>query len=461
MNEIQSKFLDMKLGKLFSKLAIPNMISALVMSIYGIIDGIFVGKYIGGDALAGINLVMPVLMIAIALVDMFATGTSVQLSIKLGEKDNKSANSLFSSAMLIKFIYTILFMIFGFLFIDNIISLMGVSGEIAKLSMDYVKIYIMCSPIIMVSFALDNYLRVCGWATYSMIVNVSVSLLNILLDYLFIVKWNYGIEGAALASCIAMSLATIASIIPFILKKLVIHFTRPKMTLRQLKDIIFNGSSEFFSTITASLSAIIVNIVVVKLIGGIGVAAVGIIFYIDNIVISLMYGMGDGFQPAISYSYGAKNIKRVWAIIKYSIKAGFLTGVCIFIAVFFFKEYAISLFVNDEEVELFNLALSAMSIYMFTYLFSWLNTLSSRFFTALNKPIDSIVISLSHSFVLKVVGLMILPIFWGIDGVWFTFVIANALTFFLAIYLLVYRYKQMKCDKMLIGGNYEYKKSIR
>lgn len=448
MDEMQNKFLHLSMGRLFRKLALPNMVSALVMSVYGIIDGIFIGKFVGGSALAAINLVMPIFMIAVALVDMIAIGTAVQMSIKLGEKDNKSASAIFSSAMLMKFAYSILFTILAILFFDDIVRLMGVKGEVAKLSEEYMWVYVLFSPIIMVSFALDNYLRVCGRATYSMIINVSVAILNIVLDYVFIVEWQMGVQGAALASCIAMALASVFSVTPFILKKLAVRFEKPRMSLKQFKDILFNGSSEFFTTIAVSLSAVIVNIVIIGLIGDIGIAAIGIVLYINNIILSLMYGMGDSLQPAISYSYGAKNIDRVWDIIKFAIKMGLFCALLVFFVLLLFREDAIRLFIKDSDRELFALTLSAMNIYMFAYLFSWLNTLASLFFTALNRPVESLVISLGHSLIFVVLGLAILPGIFGIDGVWLTFVFAKALTLLIACCLLVYKYRRTKMEQM-------------
>lgn len=437
MDKLEKRFIDMDIKKLFTSLALPNIISALVMSIYGIIDGIFIGKVIGGHALAALNLVLPVFMISVAVIDMLAIGTAVQLSIRMGRKQYKEASSIFTSSMIIKFIYSIIFVIFSSLFIDNMLNMMGVSEQVASMAMTYINIFIMFSPVIMVSFALDNYLRICGKSKYSMIINVCAAILNIVLDYLLIVVFKLGIQGAALASCISMFLTTVASIIPFLLNKLPIKFTRPKMTLEQFKDIVFNGSSEFFTTIAASLSALLVNAVIVKYQGELGVAAIGIVLNINQIIISLMYGMGDSLQPAISYCYGANSMTRMWAIIKHALKVGLISAISIFILVVFFKDYAISMFVKKGEIELFELAKAAMSIYMFTYMFSWLNTLSSLFFTAINRPKESLLISLSHSLIFVIVGIFVLPRIYGINGVWLTFVFANFLTFILAIYMLI------------------------
>ena len=215
----QEHFGTMEPKKLFLKLAIPSLISMLFSSLYMMADGIFVGKIIGSKALAAINLVFPIIMILFAVGDMVASGASVKIGIKLGEKNEKEASEIFSVALLFIFILNIIFAIIGLIFTKDIIFILIKDKELANLAYKFAYVFILFLPIIAPFFAIDNYLRICGKANMSMWINIGVSVLNIILDAIFIGYLKLGIEYAALASSLSMSIGTLILIYPFITKK--------------------------------------------------------------------------------------------------------------------------------------------------------------------------------------------------------------------------------------------------
>ena len=195
-----------------------------------------------------------------------------------------------------------------------LVAALKAEALVAEMAGEYLKVYAVFSPLVMCFFAVDNYLRICGRMRYSMWMNVGVSLANIGLDALFVAGFGWGIWSAALASCLCLAAGTGISFYPFLRKKLVLRFTRGSLRLRTVGNILANGSSEFFSNITSSAGMVLFNVVLMNLGGYLAVAAFSVVMYVDSIVKSLLFGMSDALQPAISYNYGAGEKKRVFAL---------------------------------------------------------------------------------------------------------------------------------------------------
>lgn len=239
--------------KLFVKLTIPSLISMAFSSIYMMADGMFVGKVIGSKALAAINLVFPIIMIVFAIGDMIAAGAAVNIGIKLGEKREEEASNIFTIALLLMFIIDIIFMVLSLFFAKDIIFILIKDKQLADLSYRFAYVFILTLPIVAPFFALDNYLRLCGKAKMSMWINIAVSVLNIILDFILIGYFKLGIEYAAISSALSMAIGTLVFLYPFIMKKVALRFTKPKVDVKEILYIIYNGSSEFLGNISGSI----------------------------------------------------------------------------------------------------------------------------------------------------------------------------------------------------------------
>lgn len=432
---------------LFRKLAIPNMISGLVMMLYSIVDGIFVGRIVGVDALAAVNLCMPILGFVVSVIYMVSIGSAVQISMKLGAKKQREASEIFTFSIIIQVVYAMVIMVLGVIFVDDIIALFGVDEVVAGMAYDYIIVFLLLSPIFMLGRGLSHYVRASGWAIYSMVVSIISAILNIILDYVFLVPLGMGIRGAALASCIAITVAAIMLISPFLAHKMPIKFVKPRLMIKEFGVILFNGSSEFFTNISTAVTGAIVNYVIIGIAGDQGMAAVGIILYIESIVMAILFGMGDAFQPPISFSYGSQQYKRLWAIFNYSLKVGFFISMAVFMVIFFANINIASLFIGRDDVALLKLSNDAIKIFIFSFPFNFINILASLFFTAINKPKESIVISVSNTFIFKVAGILILPSFFGIIGVWLALVMSSVVSFIISVVLLAKHYRKMKFDE--------------
>ncbi|MCV3384482.1 MATE family efflux transporter [Campylobacter lari] len=429
--------------KLFTKCALPNMASMAFIYLYVIIDGIFVGRYLGSDALAAMNLMMPFIMISFALADMIAIGSSVQIAINLGKEKVEKARAIFSFCIVLIFAISCLMGILGFFLAQALSAFMGANENIQNLSTEYMQIFAIFAPFTMLAFAMDNYLRICGKNFYSMIVNVVTALSNIFLDWLFIVVFDWGLFSAALATCIGMFLGSILGILPFVFKDLVLKFKKPIIKLQILKNILYNGSSEFFSNISSSFYTILANAFLLELSGNTAVAAFSVILYLSTFIFMLILAMCDSMQPALSYNYGHKNIARIQAIFKRIFFASWIISIVVFLLVYFFNDILVSIFNKDNNQNFAHIAQNALYLFCFSFLFSWFGKICASFFTALDKPLLSLGISITQSLIFPSLALLILTHFLGINGVWLATLIGDICVIFIASFFLYKTFKTL------------------
>lgn len=423
--------------RLFFRCAVPSMISMAFTSLYTIADGVFVGRYYGAGALAAVNLVMPLVMISFALSDMIGVGASVQIAMRLGEGRDKEASRIFSLASGMLLLLSVGIGLIGWLLARPLVTLLGATGELADMAAAYMRVYALFSPLILCFFAVDNFLRICGRVRYSMAVNIAVSVANILLDALFIAVFRWGIASAALASCLCLAAGSLICFWPFIRGRLPLRFVKSRPSLRVLGNIAANGSSEFFSNIASSVCMMLFNDVLLGISGYLAVAAFSIVMYVDSIVKSMLFGMADSVQPAISYNFGAGQAKRVFALERRAQAAALLVSAAAMAAMLWGGPHLIALFTAPGENELLALSTRAMQLFALSYLVSWCGSVSGSFFTALNRPVYSLLLSLCATLVFPLLGLSFLPRLLGLDGVWLSASLSGALTLLLAAAFLL------------------------
>ena len=410
-------FEKMQPTKLFIKCAIPATLSMIFSGIYSIADGIFVGRCIGADALAAVNLVMPLIMISFALAEMIAVGSSVQIAMLLGQKEKELADRTFSVCIkVILGISVIIGLIFFFLS-KPILMLMGTEGMALQYSIEYIRVYAVFSPLIIVYFAADNYLRICGKQNYSMALNIATSVLNIVLDFLLLVVWKQGVWAAAFTSCISMALGTVMALCPFFRNKLELKFVKGWISAKHFVKLVANGSSEFFANIASSIFSFILNIVLLSIGGATAVAAMSVVMYVESIASMMISGMSDSMQPAISYCHGAGLKKRVYALEKRVLVSAAVLSLTACLLLRYGGAWVVPFFVKPGETELLTLSIHAMSLYALSYLVNWVDGCLSGYLTALGQAGRSFIVSIMGTLVLPLVGLAVLAPPLGLAGV--------------------------------------------
>ncbi|MEA5012264.1 MAG: MATE family efflux transporter [Angelakisella sp.] len=412
--------------KLFFRCAIPSMITMAFGALYQIADGLFVGRFIGKDALAAVNLIMPIIMMVFAFSNMIATGASVRISVLLGEKNREEASRVFSFTVKAIFLLSCVIGIIGLLFAEIFVRFLspGATEQAVNYGVTYIRVYAVFSPFLPMYCATDNFLRICGKEKLSMWLNIGTQLLNVVLDVILIAFLGQGIWAAAFTSCIAMAIGSVITLWVFRGKRMDIYYTRKNIPAPVFFRILANGSSEFFSNIAMSVMSIAYNFFLLKHAGTTGVAAFSVIMYVDSIIGMLVFGMCDSLQPAISYCYGAGLMDKVKAIFKQIIVGAFILSFLSMLFMMFAGPYIAPLFVKPEDTELLVVSIVGMKLFSISYLTGWVDMCFSSYFTALERPVRSLLTSLFGTLVFPISFLFILTPIWQLNGVWLTSIAA-------------------------------------
>ncbi len=425
--------------KLFFRCAIPSMVTMAFGALYQIADGLFVGRFIGEDALAAVNLIMPIIMMVFAFSNMIATGASVRISVLLGEKDRENASRIFSFTVKVIFLLSCVIGIIGFVFAESFVRLLapGATEQAIEYGITYIRIYALFSPLTPLSFATDNFLRTCGKERLSMWLSIATQAFNIVLDVILIAFLGQGIWAAAFTSCLAMAIGAIITLFLFSGKRMDLYYTRKNISPSAFFRILANGSSEFFSNISMSIMSIVYNFFLLEYGGTTGVAAFSVIMYVDSIIGMLVFGMCDALQPAISYCYGAGLLGKVKAIFKRIIIGSVILSAASMLFMMFAGRYVAPLFVKPEDTELLAVSIVGMELFSLSYLTGWVDMCFSSYFTALERPVRSLLTSFFGTLVFPIAFLFILSPIWQLNGVWLTAVAACTASAILTVILAI------------------------
>ena len=431
--------------KLFFRCAIPSMITMVFGALYQIADGLFVGRFIGGDALAAVNLIMPIIMIVFGFSNLIATGASVRISVLLGEKNREEASKVFTYTLKIIFFISCFLGVLGLLFAESFVRFLapGATEQAIKYGITYTRVYAAFAPLMLIYHATDNYLRVCGKEKLSMWLSIGTQAFNIALDVILIVFLGQGVWAAAFTSCLAMALGSAISLCVFRKKRIDLYYVRGRIKKTVFMRIIANGSSEFFSSISMSIMSIVFNFFLLKYGGTTGVAAFSVIMYVDSIAGMLLFGMADAQQPAISYCYGAGLISKVKSLFKCVVWGGVTLSALALIFMMFLGQYVAPLFVKPEDTELLSVSIIGMKLFSLSYLTGWIDMCFSSYFTALERPARSMLVSLFGTLIFPISALFIMTPFLKLNGVWLSVLVSCTLS---AIFTLIL-YFTLKFDK--------------
>ena len=322
-------------------------------------------------------------------------------------------------------------------------SLMGADDVLLDTSVRYLRTAALCSPLAAIFFAMDNYLRISGFVKTSMVINIFCNLLTLGLLSFFLLVCKMDVVGSALATSVSMCVSSVIAMIPFITRQALLKFVKPRFSFSMLRQIAACGSPVFLSNISGRLTSILMNIslmtVGVKTLGTGGgqtaVAVYAVLMYASDLCWPLLYGIADSLSPALGYNWGAKNYKRVKSIAKCAYTGTATVGLISTAVLFFFSDTVASWFVKAEEIRLFEISCHAIRLFCFAYVFRWIAITTQSYFTAIEKPLQATIMSVTVAFVFPV---LLLGVFWnfGLDGIWFNFVGVNVLAAVLSAVLL-------------------------
>ncbi|HIW48638.1 MAG TPA: MATE family efflux transporter [Firmicutes bacterium] len=425
--------------KLFFLAAIPGAISMLASAFYQTIDGIFVGQFLGPTAFAALNLAMPFVIINFSLTDLIGVGSSVPISISLGQKKHAEANNIFTCACLMILVSSTIIGAILFAAAPALMELMGADGALAELAVQYLRVYALCSPFTTILYAVDNFLRISGYIRGSMFVNILLSILSAGLEFFFLGVLGFGIWGAALATCTSMFLCSLMAFLPFFRGKALLKFTRPHFRLGLVKQIVSCGSPNFLNNIAGRITSIFLNAILVRIGGEDAVSVYGILMFADGFIQPLLYGTCDSLQPAVGYNWGAGKFSRVRAIETYCFAASAVISIAVSVIIFLFPSQITTLFVSGEGPEFLSMSVYALQLFSVTYVIRWFSFATQSYMLAIERSLYAALISVCTALVFPVV---LVALLWplGLTGIWLNFAGTSLLAAILAAVIL----KKMK-----------------
>ena len=427
------------IGKLFLQYSIPTIAAMLFLGLNTIVDGLFVGRYIGADALAVVNIAMPFNSFLFALSVVIGIGAQSVIGRKLGEGSSGEANKAFTTALIFAGGVSLLFMATAVIFPTRIAYFLGANEHLMPQVAIYIRYLGLFLPFLALMMVLDYVLKTVAMPVYAMMALVVAVSSHILLNWLFIANLSLGIKGAALATGIAYSIAFGMASLPFFSKKAVLKPFAGSYDKHIAQYILYSGSSEGLSEMGTGITTFLFNITLMRYVGEMGVAAFSVISYLAFIGNNVLLGLSDGVGAIISYNYGNGQMERVKKTLQLVSMTAFVIGVGIFIAIFVFSKEVIALFLNGGQENVLSFAVYGAKLYAFAFLINGLNIIVAGYFTAIGTPQQALLIALSKGIVWIAVGIAVLPLLFGIQGIWLTVPIAETVTVLLSG-ILLYRH---------------------
>lgn len=413
------------------------MVMMVFTSLYSVVDGFFVSNFVGKTPFAAVNFIMPVLMILGSVGFMFGSGGSALVSKTMGEGEPEKARKLFSLFIYSTAVCGIIIAVISFLFIRPLAALMGAEGEMLDNCVLYGKILLLSLPFFMLQFEFQSFFITAERPQMGLVVTVVCGLTNMVLDALFMAVFSWGLIGAAAATAVSQILGGLIPILYFCRANTgVLWLTKTKIDGRALLKACTNGSSELMSNISMSIVSILYNFQLMRYAGENGIAAYGVLMYVNMIFLAIFIGYSTGVAPVVGYHYGAENHSELKGLLK---KSYVIIGVFA-VAMFGLAELLASplagIFVGYDQ-ELMEMTERVFMIYSVSFLFSGIAIYGSSFFTALNDGLTSALISFLRSLLFQVAAVIILPLIFGIDGIWFSVVAAELVAAVMTVLFII------------------------
>ena len=400
------------------RFVLPSIIMMIFTSIYGVVDGLFVSNFVGKTPFAALNLIYPFIQVLGVVGFMLGTGGSAYVGKTLGEGKKEEANKYFSLLIYTAIIAGVVLAILGIVFVRPVARFLGADDAMIDYCVIYARVILAALPAFMLQNMFQSFLITAEKPTMGLIITVAAGCTNMFLDWLFIVAFNWGLDGAALATAMSQCVGGIVPLLYFLRKDhRLLYLTQTEFNGRVLWYSCSNGISELLSNVSMSIVSMLYNFQLMRVAGEDGIAAYGVIMYVQFIFVAIYIGYSIGTAPIISYNYGAGNHVELQNIFKKSAVIVINCSVALTTIALLLAGPLSRLFVGYDET-LFAMTQRGFQLCSFSFLFCGMGIFGSSLFTALNNGIVSAVISFLRSVVFQVIAVIILPIFWGIDGIW-------------------------------------------
>lgn len=433
------------------RFVLPSIIMMVFVSVYGIVDGFFVSRFVGDLQFAALNLIFPFIMILGAVGFMLGTGGNAVVSKALGEGDNEKANRTFSMLIYAAIIIGVFLALLGIAFARPIARLFASSETnmsasekevLIEYCTQYARIILAMLPMFMLQNAFQGFFVTAEKARLGLYVTIIAGLGNVIFDALFVAVFKWGLAGAAIATAVNQFIGGLIPILYFMRKNdSLLRLGKARFDGKVFLKVCTNGMSELITNIALSVIAILYNAQLMELVGISGVSAYGVMQYIGFIFVAVFLGYAVGSAPIIGYHFGAQNTDELKNVFKKSLFISVIGGIIMTLIAVVFARPLSAIFVGDNRA-LLDMTTSGMRLYSLCFLGCGINIFGSAFFTALSNGAVSLFISFLRTFLFQAISVFVLPIFWELNGVWLSATVAEVITLFITIWMFVWQKKR-------------------
>ena len=432
-----------RIGKLLVQYSIPAIIGMTITSLYNIIDSIFIGHGVGPMGIAGLAITFPLMNLVVAFCTMVSAGGSTISSIRLGQKDLDGATEVLGNTLMFCLVNAFIFGGISFIFLDDILRFFGASNDTLPYARDFMQVILLGTPVTYTMIGLNNIMRATGYPKKAMLTSMVTVVCNIILAPIFIFQFDWGIRGAATATVISQFIGMVWVVSHFFKQDSTVHFEGKvwKMKRRIVGNIFAIGMSPFLMNVCASAIVIIFNKSLLLYGGDLAIGAYGILNRLLMLFVMVIMGLTMGMQPIVGYNHGAHKFGQVKQTLKYCM----IAGGCITSLGFVFSELFPNLVVNmfTDDKELTALARTGLQIGVLMFPFVGIQIVISSFFQSIGKAKISIFLSLSRQLLYLLPCLLLLPHWWGLNGIWLSMPVSDLLAFITACLMLAHHIKKL------------------
>ncbi len=431
--QLSEHFTDKKL----LRFVLPTIVMMIFTSVYSVVDGLFVSNFVGKTPFTAINLIMPFLMGLGAVGFMIGTGGSALVAKTLGEGKKEQANQYFSMLIYITIISGIVLTVIGLLLIRPVAIAMGATENLIEDCVLYGRIWLTFQTAFMLQNVFQSFFSTAEKPKLGLIITMAAGMTNILLDALFVAGFKWGIAGAAAATVMSQMVGGIIPLFYFLRpNSSLLRLTKPVFSVSVLLKACMNGSSELVTSLSSSLVSMLYNLQLMNIAGEDGVAAYGVLMYVNFIFVAIFIGYSIGSAPIIGYHYGAGNREELKSLFRKSLRIIGIAGILLTLAAEVLAAPLSRIFVGYDR-ELFEMTCHGFRLYSISFLINGVNIFGSAFFTALSDGFVSAFISFMRTLVFQVLVILIMPVLWGINGIWLSITVAESLALLVTVIFFI------------------------
>ena len=420
---------------------VPSIVAQWVFALYTMVDGIFVAKGVSEVALTAVNIVMPYIMALYAISILFAVGTSTVVAILLGEKNGKRANEVFTQNITLLTIFSVLITIIVMLNLKSVALFLGATEVNMKYVLEYLRAIVPFSGLFILSYSFETLIKTDGYPKMATFIVTAGSVLNVILDYFMVMRWHMGIGGAALATGISHVVLIAMYLVHFCGKKGTIKFRRFRWDIPVIWREVKNGIPSGITELSTGLIIFLFNQAILKFLNEDALVSYTIISYVNSIAVMTMVGIAQGYQPLISYYFGQKRMDRCKKLLRYGIVAVIVASIAFTGGCLLGADGIVGLFLEKNMTELSAYSSGVLRIFALSFLIAGYNIVIGGYFTAVEEPVSATIISMGRSIVMLILSLGLLTMVFGGAGIWWSPLLAEALTL---VFTLVFFFRYLK-----------------